>query len=343
MESSVLIIYTGGTIGMKTNPETGTLCPFNFQQIVEEVPELKKFGMKLDTISFDPVIDSSNVSPEVWCKLANVIRDNYDNYDGFVILHGTDTMSYTASALSFMMHNLAKPIIFTGSQIPIGVLRTDAKENLITSIEIAGAKENGHSIVPEVCIYFQDKLYRANRTVKHNAEHFNAYRSDNYPPLAEVGIKIHYNYPYIRKIDSFRPSFGISTDLDCSVAVIRVFPGIQESIFRSMLEIEGLKGVILETYGSGNAPTAEWFIGNLQKAIDKGLIILNVTQCHAGSVEMERYKTGKRLRDIGVISGHDITTESALTKMIYLLGQNMSKAKLIEQLNSPIRGEITIE
>jgi len=341
MNRSILILYTGGTIGMKTDPQTGVLSPFKFDQIEEEVPELKKFNFNLHTVTFNPPIDSSNVTPELWGRIAQVIYENYDAYDGFVVLHGTDTMSYSASALSFMTQNLTKPVIFTGSQIPIGVIRTDGKENLITAIEIAAAQENGHSIVPEVCVYFQDSLFRANRTRKHNAEQFNAFASDNYPPLAEVGINIHYNYAHIRRMDSFSPPFSITTRLDTHVSVIRIFPGMDPDVFRAMLHISGLRAVVLETYGSGNAPTADWFIETLEDAIGHGLIVLNVSQCPAGTVEMERYETGVKLQKIGVVSGKDITTEAALTKLMYLLGQNLPGGRLTEQLKNPIRGEIT--
>jgi len=341
MNRSILILYTGGTIGMKTDPETGVLSPFKFDQIEEEVPELKKFNFNLSTITFNPPIDSSNVTPELWSQIARVIQENYDSYDGFVVLHGTDTMSYSASALSFMTQNLTKPVIFTGSQIPIGVIRTDGKENLITAIEIAAAQENGKALVPEVCVYFQDRLFRANRTRKHSAEQFNAFTSDNYPPLAEVGISIHYDRPHIKQMDSFSPPFSISTELDTQVSVIRIFPGMHPEMFRAMLNVPGLRAVVLETYGSGNAPTADWFIDTLEEAINNGLIVLNVSQCPAGSVEMERYETGVKLQKIGVISGKDITTEAALAKLMYLLGQNLSSARLAEQLKQPIRGEIT--
>jgi len=327
---------------MKTDPETGVLSPFKFDQIEMEVPELKKFNFNLNTITFNPPIDSSNVTPDLWKQIAHVIHENYDAYDGFVVLHGTDTMSYTASALSFMTQNLTKPIIFTGSQIPIGVIRTDGKENLITAIEIAAAKENGRAVVPEVCVYFQDKLFRANRTRKHNAEQFNAFTSENYPPLAEVGINIQYNNAYIKQMDSFSPPFSIATELDTRVSVIRIFPGMDRELFRAMLSVPGLRAVVLETYGSGNAPTADWFIETLEEAIKRDLVILNVSQCPAGMVEMERYETGVKLQKIGVVSGKDITTEAALAKLMYLLGQNLAPGRLADQLKYPIRGEITL-
>lgn len=343
MNRSILLIYTGGTIGMKQDPDTLALKPFNFNQILEEVPELKKFGCKIDTLSFDPVIDSSDVQPEFWIKLANIIKGMYMQYDGFVVLHGTDTMSFTASALSFMFENLEKPVVLTGSQLPIGMLRTDGKENLISSIEIASAADSeGNPMVPEVCIYFESQLYRGNRTTKYNAENFRAFRSANYPVLADVGIHIKYNPALIRYPNGSAGELKVSEKLCTDVAVLKIFPGITPAVVDAILNMEGLKGVVLETFGSGNAPTAEWFVNRIKDAVHKGIIVLNVTQCHAGKVDMDAYATGVALKKEGVISGYDSTTEAALTKMFFVLGQTDSKEEVKTLLESDLRGEITI-
>jgi len=338
---SILIIYTGGTIGMKQNPETGALTPFNFNQIETEVPELKKFHYKLDTLSFTPPVDSSDISPDFWIKLANLIGENYKKYNGFVILHGTDTMSFTASALSFMLENLEKPVILTGSQLPIGMLRTDGKENLISAIEIAAASNNGQPLVPEVCIFFENRLFRGNRTTKHNAEHFNAFRSDNYPSLAEAGISIKYNFAYIHYHTASR-ELKVYSKLDNKVAVLKLFPGISAQLVDSVLNTPDIKAIVLETFGSGNAPNSPWFLEKLQNAVKRGVVIFNVTQCHAGSVDMEKYENGLVLKNAGVIGGNDITFEAAIVKLMFLLGKGIKGDKLKEELTKSISGEISI-
>ncbi len=340
-QSSVLIIYTGGTIGMVQNSVNGSLHPLNFDEISKQVPELQKFGINLQTISFDPPMDSSDIGPEIWVKMAQIVFDNYDNFDGFVILHGTDTMAYSASALSFIFENLSKPVIFTGSQLPIGILRTDGKENILTSIEIAAAKEDGRPIVPEVCIYFENRLYRGNRTTKINADNFNAFQSANYPPLGKVGIKIKYNREAIL-FPKENNSFGLQTVFDNHIAILKLFPGMNRAFIDSILGICGLKGVILETFGSGNAPADEWFLKRIRRAIDNDIIVLDVTQCSIGSVSLGAYDTSRKLYEAGVISGYDITTEAATTKMMLLFGQGLIGEEIKLQLNNSLRGEITI-
>jgi L-asparaginase len=341
MTPSILLIYTGGTIGMKQHHETGTLMPFNFRQIEAEMPELKKFNLHIDTHSFDPPMDSSEIQPDFWTQLAQLIYDNYCRYDGFVVLHGTDTMSYTASALSFMFENLTKPIVFTGSQLPIGMLRTDGKENLISAIEIAAATHNGKACVPEVTILFNNELYRANRTTKYNAEQFRAFRSANYPALAETGVHIRYNPAFIHYPENPPAPLRLHTTTDNNIAILKIFPGISRNVVEGILRIDGLRAVVLETYGSGNAPTLAWFIDALRDAIRRGLIVLNVTQCHAGMVEMEKYETGILLKEIGVTSGYDSTTEAAVTKLALLLGQSNDRDFVTGALNSSFSGEIS--
>ena len=340
--TSILLVYTGGTIGMKQDPVTFDLRPFDFSQILEEVPELKKFGYRIDTYSFDPVIDSSDVDIEFWKKLAHLIEKNYDSYDGFVILHGTDTMSFSASAMSFMLVDIEKPVVFTGSQLPIGMLRTDGKENLISSIEIAASKDSdGHPMVPEVCIYFESQLYRGNRTTKYTAENFRAFRSANYPVLAEVGIHIKFNTAFIRYPQRWGRPLHVTYDLDPSVLIIKVIPGMKKELLDSLVSTEGIRAVILETYGSGNAPSGKWFTDSIRKAIDRGLIVLNITQCLAGRVDMDAYSTGKSLKNIGVTGGGDCTTEAAVAKLFFLLGQYSDNETIVNFLKKNIRGELT--
>lgn len=338
---SVLIIYTGGTIGMIENPETGALENFDFDHLLKHVPELKRFNYHISTYQFKPPIDSSDMEPSYWAKLVRIIGDNYDKYDGFVILHGTDTMAYTASALSFMLENLSKPVILTGSQLPIGKLRTDGKENLITSIEIAAARNpDGTALVPEVCIFFENHLMRGNRTTKINAENFNAFRSYNYSPLATAGIHIKYEPSLIHKPDPDKPLIPHYL-FDTNVVMLTLFPGIQENIITSIIHAPGLKAVVLKTFGTGNAPQKPWFIDLLKKANENGIIILNITQCSSGAVEMGRYETGIHLLEAGVISGYDSTPESAVTKLMFLLGHGLDNEAIREQMNISIAGEIT--
>lgn len=341
--SSILLIYTGGTIGMKEDPVDQTLKPFDFDQILQEVPELGKFALKVDSYTFDPLIDSSDVEPSLWQALATLIRERYETYDGFVVLHGTDTMSYSASALSFMLENLAKPVIFTGSQLPIGALRTDGKENLISAVEIASAKDTeGHALVPEVAVYFDSCLMRGSRTTKVNAENFNAFASPNFPNLAEAGIHIKYNAGAIRKPSRWDLPLQISTQLDTRVSILKIHPGITPQVVRNILCGPETRAVILETYGSGNAPSKKWFTDIVEEAIGMGKILVNVTQCLAGKVNMQLYATGKSLERAGVLSGHDSTTESMLAKLFYLQGKSPENAWVESWIGQDLIGEISI-
>ncbi|OCB74324.1 asparaginase [Flavobacterium crassostreae] len=340
-KARILLLYTGGTIGMSKDFETGALKTFNFNKLLQKIPELKQLDCVIETHSFDEPIDSSNMDPEQWRNIATVIEQNYLSFDGFVVLHGSDTMSYSASALSFMLENLSKPVIFTGSQLPIGDLRTDAKENLITAIQIASLSENGKPIITEVCLYFEYKLYRGNRTTKINAEHFKAFTSPNYPELVASGVHLKCNSELF-----FQPktnqSFQVYKTMDTNVVIIKMFPGMSQAVLSAILAIPNLKGVILETYGSGNAPTQDWFLELIKKAILDGLHIVNVTQCSGGSVNMGQYETSTVLKEIGVISGKDITTEAAITKLMYLLGQNTCSKNFKSIFETSLRGEIAL-
>lgn len=336
---NILLIYTGGTIGMIKDPETGALRAFDFDNLLIRIPELKLLDCNIETISFEEPIDSSNMEPKYWVNIAEIIEQQYDAFDGFVILHGSDTMSYTSSVLSFMLEHLAKPVIFTGSQLPIGDLRTDAKENLITSIQIASLQYYNKPVIKEVCLYFEYKLYRANRTTKINAEHFEAFASLNYPDLAESGVHLKVNNEYLFKPNS-RKSLIVHKALDSNVAVVKLFPGISEALLQTIFNTPNLKGVVLETYGAGNCTTKDWFVTLLKETINKGVHIVNVTQCSGGSVIMGQYETSEKLKRIGLISGKDITTEAAISKLMYLLAQNIAPNLFKIIYETALRGEM---
>lgn len=339
----VLVILTGGTISMVRDAHSGSLCPADLHTFKAYVPEMFAGDNHVDMMPFDPLLDSSNLNPDGWRQMAKMVQEHYDEYDGFVILHGTDTMSYSASALSFMLEHLRKPVVFTGSQLPVGVLRSDAKENLLTAIEIAGAYDNdGNAIVPEVTVYMDGELYRGNRTTKRNAEHFSAFTSYNYPALARAGVHITYNRQLIHYGESLQP-LHVYDQFDTRVAILKLFPGITEVVVEAVLNIPDLRGVVLETFGAGNAPTNEWLYRALRNAVDRGVVVVNKTQCNTGSVSMGHYAVSLNLLKAGVISGYDITTEALLTKMMHLLGENPTDIETVKQmLSSSLRGELTI-
>ncbi len=335
---NIFIIYTGGTIGM-VKDETGTFVPFDFELIKRNLPDLSRLDYKLTVHSFEPIIDSSNMKPEIWIEMAQIIKDNYADYDGFVILHGSDTMAFTASVLSFMLEGLQKPVILSGSQLPIGEIRTDARENMMTALEIASAKQDGISIIQEVCILFDNKLFRGNRSFKYNSAKFEAFRSPNYPVLVEAGIHLKYNTDAL--LNNIDKDFILHTKLDNRVAVLKLFPGISPQTIKAVLDSD-VRSIVMETFGSGNTTTDTWFLDLLKEAIEQGKNILNISQCKVGSVELGRYETSQGLKSIGVLNGYDLTFEAAVTKLMYLQGELEDQKEVAYWIEKDIRGELTI-
>ena len=342
MKPKILIIYTGGTIGMIENQQTGALEPFDFDHLIDNVPKIKMLDYQIDNVQVSPPIDSSDMSPDRWTEIACHIRDNYDSFDGFVVLHGTDTRAYTASALSFMMENMHKPVIITGSQLPIGEVRTDGEENLITALQIAAAtRSNGQPVVQEVAILFENYLWRGNRATKMSADNFNAFKSNNYPPLARIGLGINYNHEALMHHYVEAP-VNLRVAMDTNVMFIDLYPGMTETILRHQFNTPGVKGVVLKTFGAGNTPSAQWFVNVISEAVDRGIVVLNVTQCVNGGVHEKRYVSSDRLAAVGVISGHDITSEAAITKLMFLFGLGLSSDEVKRALLRPIAGEMTV-